>query len=198
MRPIRFGSAPAPDALPAPLRRPPPLRQCQATVRAIGDLLNNLPAVGETTHAFLLGRTDLADYLDSILARLGPAQTVRISTLSLAPRNIPTLKRWTDSRAAERLTVLVSKFFKRHNPDIYTALSEVLTPPHKAAASRTHAKLALFDFTSGVKLVAHGSGNLRCNGNVEQLSLTADDALHDFYARFVDRFAETRDDGPGE
>jgi hypothetical protein len=199
MRPLRFGSGPAPDALPPPLVRPAPSRQCQATVKAIADLLAALPGPGETTHCFLLGRTDLADYLDAVLARLGPARAVRISTLSLAPRNIPTLKRWADSGAAGRLTVLVSKFFKRHNPALFTALAEVLKPPHKAAASRTHAKLALFDFRAGGKLVAHGSGNLRCNGNVEQLSLTADAALHDYYAAFIDSYAEAAPDGdPGQ
>jgi hypothetical protein len=190
LRPVRFG-APAQEQLPQPLRRPCPARQQQAAVKAIGDLLRALPGPGETTHCFLLGRTDLADYLDAILARLGPARAIRISTLSLAPRNIPFLKRWIDNGAVERLTVLCSRFFVRHNPEVFAALTEVLHPPHKAAASRTHAKLALFDFTNGVKLVAHGSGNLRCNGNIEQLSLTADPELHDWFAKFVDHYAQT-------
>jgi hypothetical protein len=194
LRPLSFRGGPAPDALPPPLVRPAPKRQGQATVRAVADLLAALPGPGETTHCFLLGRTDLCDYLDAVLARLGPARAVRISTLSLAPRNVPTLKRWADSGAAQRLTVLVSKFFKRHNPALFTALAEVLKAPHRAAASRTHAKLALFDFHDGGKLVAHGSGNLRCNGNVEQLSLTADAPLHDYFARFIDEYAQSNED----
>jgi hypothetical protein len=195
MKTTTFRTGPAAErALPSPLRCPRPARQQQAAVKVIDDLLRALPGPGETTHCFLLGRTDLMDYLDSILSRLGPAQAIRLSTLSLAPRNIATMKRWLDSHAVEKLICLVSKFYRRHNPETYTALAEVLQSPHRAAASRTHAKLSCFHFQSGLKMVGHGSPNCRCNSNVEQWSLTADAALHDFFADFVDRFAESTDD----
>jgi hypothetical protein len=185
LRPIRFSQR----DLPAPFRVRSD-RHSHAALKCVADLLAALPGPGETTHCFLAGRVDLADYLDGVLRKLGPAQTVRISTLSLAPRNLSVLKRWVDNGADARLTVLVSEFFVKHNRETFAALSEVLPPPHRAAASRTHAKLGLFHFQDGTKLTCHGSANLRCNANVEQLSVTADAATHDFFARFVDEYAE--------
>ena len=43
-----------------------------------------------------------------------------------------------------------------------------------------------FDFASGDKIVCEGSGNLRENGNKENLLIAHDAGLHDFHAAYID------------
>ena len=59
------------------------------------------------------------------------------------------------------------------------------------ATARNHAKLLLFKLDDGRTLAAHGSLNLRRCNSFEQLSISTDPALFDFFAAFIsDAIAE--------
>jgi hypothetical protein len=183
---------PTDSEIPAPFRRPPPAKTRTATIRVIKQLLDALPGPGEVTLCILASRVDWCDYLSAILRQRGPAEHVRISTLSYAARNVRILTDWTTG-AARKLTVVSSRFFRTHNPELHAALAAVLQRPHLLAAPRNHTKIATLDFGNGGKLVCSGSPNLRCNGAPEQVSIADDAESHDFHAAFIDQLAQGND-----
>jgi hypothetical protein len=155
-------------------------------LREARQVLNVMPGPGESLHAVQSGRYDLANVVDVILERLGTAAALRIATLSFNRRNVQRMAAWTESRAAQRLTLLCSSFFYEHNPELFQEAHQILAPPHRLAASRNHCKVIAFDFATGDKLVLEGSANLRTNGNREQFCLIHDAALHDWHGRWID------------
>jgi hypothetical protein len=186
MRPVRFGKGPPQDEVPAPLSRRQSGSRRLAALREAADVLKVLPAPGESLHAIMTGRYDLTDLLDVLLSRLGAATHLRIATLSFNTRNVQLLRAWTEAGQVERLTLLCSRFFVEHNPEIYEPLREALALPNRIAASRNHCKVVCFHFADGSKLAMEGSANLRTNSNTEQFALFHDAGLHDWFAGYID------------
>jgi len=187
MRPVRFGTGPAPDDVPRPLLREQAPNRRLAALREAGEVLAVLPGPGEALHAIMTGRYDLCDLLDVMLTRLGTATHVRIATLSFNARNVERMAAWTEGAGAvQRLTLLCSRFFVEHNPETFEQLREALRPPHRLAAARSHCKIVCFDFGTRGKLALEGSANLRSNSNTENLCLIRDAALHDWHAAYID------------
>ena len=60
-------------------------------------------------------------------------------------------------------------------------------PGSCTATARSHCKIVCIDFADGTALVLEGSANLRSNHNTEQLSVTRDRDLHDYYAAWIVR-----------
>jgi hypothetical protein len=147
------------------LIRPQSENRRLAALREAGDVLTVLPRLGESLHAIMTGRYDLTDLLDVILAQVGTVAHLRIATLSFNARNVQRLTAWIEAGAVEKLTLLCSRFFVEHNPEIFDQLREVLAEPHRLAASRNHCKVVCFHFRNGAKLALEGSANLRTNSN---------------------------------
>jgi hypothetical protein len=184
-RPVRFAQARA-NEVPAPFVHPGCTNRRLAALREAADVLAHLPGPGEALHAIMTGRYDLTDLCDVILARLGTVAHLRVATLSFNARNSARLRAWVDGRAVERLTLLCSKFFVRHFPEVYQEVRQALAPPHAVAASRNHCKLVCFHFADGRKMALEGSANLRTNSNTENATLIHDAAVHDFHAGYID------------
>ena len=60
------------------------------------------------------------------------------------------------------------------------------------ASTRNHAKLILWELDDGRFFVAHGSLNLRRCNAYEQLSLSQDKKLHEFFATYIDEIADQK------
>src|SRR5262249_37250020 len=111
---------------------------------------------------------------------------LRCATLSYNERNLRSFASWIENGTVKRLSLLCSKFFVRHNPDLYEQARLMLPAPHALANSRNHAKLICLDLPSGCKMVGESSGNLRANSNKENLTLFNCEALHNFHAQYID------------
>src|SRR5262249_30101062 len=159
-RPVRFGKGPALDGVPRPLIRPQPGNRRLAALREAGDVLAVLPGPGEALHAIMTGRYDLTDLLDVILTQLRAVAHLRIATLSFNSRNVDRMRAWTETGPVKRMTMLCSRFFVEHNPQLFDQALEALVPPHRLAASRNHCKVVCFHFATGGKLSLEGSANL--------------------------------------
>jgi hypothetical protein len=146
-----------------------------------------LPAAGEYVLALMTGRYDFAELAAGVIDRLGPVNHLRAATLAFSRRNLDLLTRLLDAGAVRRLTLLCSKFFARHNGEVYQALRDAFRDRgQRAAASRSHCKIVCMDFAAGDPLLLEGSPNLRTNSNLEQLVMIRDRAAHDFRAAFID------------
>src|SRR5262249_11229746 len=81
--------------------------------------LGVLPRPGEALHPLVTGRYDLMHLLVVLLERLGPANRVRIATLSYNGRNLQEVFAILDAPGAPALTLLCSALFRDHNKAIW-------------------------------------------------------------------------------
>ena len=176
-------------ALPARTRAA--VRRMRAA-RLAAELLPDLPAPGETVHALMSGRYDLAQVIVATVRRW-PVAHLRITSPSANKRTLRELLSEADAGTVGTLTLLLSGFFARHNRELFQAVREEVRDDHtgsRIAAAKCHAKFALFEFRDGsVPLVLEGSANLRKNDSLEQLTATRCRDLHDWHAWWIDRLA---------
>jgi hypothetical protein len=150
-------------------------------------ILTRLPAEGESLHAIMTGRYDLAHVLVVLLDRIGPAEAVRVATLSFNAKNLAELLSLLDKGKASRLTLLCSAFFKAHNTELWEeALAEFRDRGQRIAAGRSHAKIVCIDLGARGKWTVSGSANMRSNSNAEQVEITRAAGVHDFFASWID------------
>jgi hypothetical protein len=158
-----------------------------------------LPAAGEYVLALMTGRFDLAELVAGVIDRLGPVNHLRVATLAFSRRNLDLLTGLLDAGAVRRLSLLCSKFYVRHNGQVYQALRDAFRDRgQRAAASRSHCKIVCMDFAAGDPLLLEGSPNLRTNSNLEQLVMIRDRAAHDFRAAFIDSEVDAHEGEGGE
>ena len=197
-----FASRPGPDQQqPGMLSRG--LTRRTAQLHEAAAVLAVLPQPGEALHALITGRYDLMHLLVAVLDKLGPADAVRIATLSFNGKNLAEMVRLLDEGKTKTLTLLCSCFFRDHNKELWEeTLEEFRERKQRAAAARSHAKVVTIHTAAGVKMVVEGSANLRSNSNREQVAIIHDAALCQWHAGWIDQLVtqhegENRPDGEG-
>jgi hypothetical protein len=190
LQPVRFTGKPTPqeNGVPAPLLRRQDATRRLAMLREARAILAVLPGPGESLHAIMSGRYDLADLIEALLDARGPVEHLRIATLSFNSRNVEAIGRWLESDKVTRFAMLCSHFFQANNPETFEALRERLAQGqgHRLAASRNHCKVCCMLFKDGGRFALEGSANLRTNSNNEQFALFNDAELHDWHAAWID------------
>lgn len=106
-----------------------------------------------------------------------------ISTLSLSQNNVDSLYNLINGDYLKKLDMIVSAYFYSHEkhkliPYIYKALDK--DNMFQLAVARTHCKITLIK-TGDLKLVIHGSANLRSSNSMEQITIEENPELYDFY-----------------
>jgi hypothetical protein len=195
--PLRFSAIPRPafgthaqHAEPTPgVFRGKAAHRRMLQFREARELLTALPGPGESLHRIQSGTLDLCVLLVALVdLHPAPCLHMRIATLCYARRNCVELLGALESRKIGRLTLLASHFFRSH----YKELSEwfggelAAFPGCKLATARSHAKIVCMDFADGTALVCEGSANLRSNKNLEQLTISNDEALAAWYGAWID------------
>jgi hypothetical protein len=161
----------------------------RAQLKRAAEVLPHLPGPGESLHALLTGTFDFLLVLNVVIRSHGaPCDTLRLATLAFSRRNTQELCRLIDDGFVNRLVLLASDFMARANPGIYGGAVEELAVQRGqvVGSARTHAKVSLLHFADGLKLTFEGSGNLRTNGNIEQVTAINDPELHDWHAQWID------------
>jgi hypothetical protein len=166
------------DGLPRPLTVKAQARR-MAGIAEAKEVLQHLPAPGESLHAVVSARLDLVDILGCILDRLGRCSRMTVATLGYSRKNVRTMLGWIDEGKVKVLSLVASIFFKSHNGPLWQdTLTEFRKRSQRAVCCDSHCKVAALTFASGERLCLEGSANLRSNGSArEQFVLTHDAAL---------------------
>jgi hypothetical protein len=158
-----------------------------AQLAEASEVLAVLPGPGESLHALMTGRYDLMTLLRALIGTIGHVEHLRIATLSYSAENLREILKLLDAKEVDRVTLLCSKFFVTHNRELHlSAVTELRARGGRCAAARSHAKVVCIDAGPGGKWALQGSANLRSNSNQENLSVTRDDGLHDFFRDWLD------------
>lgn len=204
VRPVRFGKKASAegdeaDGLPAP-QRVKLLARRAAGIAEAKAVLEYLPGPGESLHALVSSRMDLADIIGLILDKIGPCRRMAIATLGYHRRNLKTLLAWLDSGAVAQLSLVASIFFRSHNGDLWTeTVDEFRQRQQRAACCSCHAKVVTMQFASGERLSIEGSMNLAGNGSVlEQFALIHDAGVHEFHCRWIEGLLDKHERPPDE
>jgi hypothetical protein len=171
---------------------PPPLivsglARDSAQLAAAKDVLTAIPGPNQAIHTLTTGRRfSVGAALYALADKLRPVDKLDIATLSYSKRNVAQLLDLLDSGTVRNMTLLVSKFFAQHFRELldYTR-EEFQARRQRVACARSHAKVAVFHFADGRAIVCESSGNLRANGNWEQLTLINSPELAEFHSRWI-------------
>jgi hypothetical protein len=175
----------------AGLRAPARVRLAARRAAAIAEAdetLAHLPGPGESLHALMTCRLDLADVIGALLHRLGRCDRLLLATLGYNGRNLRTMLAWLDGGAVGTLTLLASRFYRAHNGDQWGAtLAEFRRRGQRAACADCHAKVVALHFASGERLAVEGSANLCGNGSArEQFTVINDPGLCAWHSRWIE------------
>lgn len=112
-----------------------------------------------------------------------------ISTLSMSENNIDSLGNLLHGGYVDELNIIISDYFFSHErTNLIEYMYEELDIPTAAkpdgcfqlAVAGTHCKTVIIETHCGLKIVCHGSANLRSSGNIEQLQIEENESLFDF------------------
>ena len=174
-------------------------RQTRAAQLAT-EALPDLPRPGESIHILMTGYYDLMSLISTTARRLTRCNHLRTATLAMSRRNAAELVDLLAAGKVERLTLILSAFFRAHNKELYDTIATDLEPfpGTTISAARNHAKVATFESPDGW-YVFESSANLRSNRCSEFLTAFNDRGLFQFHNAWIDdraqKYEET--DAPG-
>jgi hypothetical protein len=111
--------------------------------------------------------------------------------LGLNRRNYRAIVRWLDTGTVGGMTLLVSKFFRSHNGELFAEMVEEFRGrKQRVAAVDSHCKVMALAFADGTRFAVEGSANLCSNGSArEQFCVINDAGIHDFHATWISAMA---------
>src|SRR5262249_25296837 len=130
-------------------------RRYAAMLRESADILARLPGPGESLHALMTGLYDFCTLVGHVVTN-HPATCahLRLATLAFSSRNTAELMQLVDGGAVQRVSLLCSDFFAKHNKaEFAEAVREFQSRGMPIAAPRSHAKVCCLHFADGLKLV---------------------------------------------
>lgn len=172
------------------VRRPSPKRTLRrlGRERAAMEHLTALPKPGEDLVLILTGKWHGFDLVGAVIELAKPAtiECLDIATLGFNDTQSRHLGELLDRGAVGAVRFMVSDMFRGMNPNEFGVLvHELESRGQTVAARRNHAKLILFKLSDGTTLAAHGSLNLRRCNSFEQLEISTDPALYQFFRDFI-------------
>lgn len=151
------------------------------------EQIGKLPGKGEDLVMIMTGSFHGWDLVGAVMDLTGcPIRELHVATLGFNQAQTLHLAEMIDAGQIGKLTMVVSEMFREKNPREFKGLAEAMTARGQVvAANRNHAKLLLFDMADGRKYVTHGSLNLRRCNAYEQVAISRDDALFEFFRKFI-------------
>lgn len=176
------------------MRREPDRRRLHRMNResAAATQIGTLPRPGEDIVMIMTGAWHGFDLVGAVLDLAAPAtiDTLRIATLGFNRLQAQRLAAMIDEGNVGRLVMVVSEHFAATSKTECGELQRLMTERGQTVATtRNHAKLLCFELSDGRKIVAHGSLNLRRCNAFEQVVLSHDDELYEFFVAFIDEMA---------
>lgn len=163
-------------------------KNAQKTAAKI-DIVPNMNYFGIIDGSFIFG-----DLIEAILVgkRLR-AERMDIQTLSLSQENVDSLATLLIRNYIGQLTLVVSDYFFSNErngliPYIYDKLD--IGNRFQLVVAGTHTKIVAADLSNGVKMVMHGSANLRSSGNIEQIAIQDSPEIYEFITEMDDKLTD--------
>src|SRR5262249_33290065 len=115
-------------------------RRYAAMLREPAGIPAHLPGPRESLHALLTGRYDFMTLLGRVITHQPtPCAELRIATLAFSSRNTAELVQLLDGGAVQRVSLLCSDFFAKHNrAEFSEAVRELQARGMAIAAPRCH------------------------------------------------------------
>lgn len=142
------------------------------------------PERGMYCFAVLDGKFIAGDFIEAFCVEHNlHVKRMVISTLSMSQDNVDSLKNLMDGDYVDALDLIVSDYFFSHErrnlvPYLYQELDK--NDRFQLAAASTHCKLCILETHDGLKIVMHGSANLRSSSNIEHICIEENPELYDF------------------
>ena len=140
------------------------------------------------------GRFIFGDLLEALMVgQKLRAYRVDISTLSMSQDNVDSLRTLLEKGYLKNLNLIISDYFyfhERNNLIPYLQNQLDIDDRFQLAVCRTHTKITTAHFNNGIKLVIHGSANLRSSGNIEQIMLQDSPEMYDYMQEINDKLIE--------
>jgi hypothetical protein len=160
-------------------------RQAKSAAAAVG----RPPAEGEAVHLVIDGRYSLWDLVPALqeLTRAN-FRALHLSTLGTNRRNVRQLCELVDAGTIGSVWLLCSHYFSGTEPADFTFARVEFAKRSRMqlCASRTHAKICLIELEDGRRFTVESSANLRSCRAIEQATIFAGRALHDFHRRWIE------------
>ena len=158
------------------------------------EMAKELEITKRSSHyAIVSGSFIFGDLIEALILKYNwKVKELFISTLSLSQENIDSLAGLLDHGYVEKLTLLVSAYYYSHEkwslvPYMYKTLDK--ENRFQLAVYRTHCKITQID-TGDLKLVLHGSANMRSSGNIEQVMIEENEELYNFNKMYHNEIIE--------
>lgn len=124
------------------------------------------------------------DFIEALIVKNNwHVKSMTVSTLSMSHNNVDSFANLINGDYLDSLNLIVSDYFFSHErgnliPYIYQELDQ--KNKFQLAVAGTHCKTCNFETYCGLKVIIHGSANLRSSGNIEQITVEENGELHDF------------------
>ena len=134
------------------------------------------------------------DFIEALIVNNNyHVKKMTISTLSMSQNNVDSLANLINGNYLDELNLIVSDFFfshERHGLIKYAYDILDIGNKFQLAVCRTHCKLCIIETHCGLKLVIHGSANLRSSDNIEQFAIEDSETFFDYQNEYQDRIIE--------
>jgi len=148
----------------------------------------------QIAHVIVSGNFIFGDFLEAFfLAKDIQTKKLSISTLSMSEGNVDSLANLIEWNRVKELEVIISDYFFAHErrsmiPYMLKELDRNDT--FQLAIAASHTKICLFETQRGLKMVMHGSANLRSANCTEQFMIEENSELFDFYTEYHTRIID--------
>ena len=139
---------------------------------------------GSRFFVIVSGNFIAGDFLEALVVKHNwHIKELTVSTLSMHQGNVDSLVNLVEGNFVDKLNLIVSDYFFAHErrglvPYIYEQLDK--KDIFQFAAAGTHCKIVNIETHDGLKVVIHGSANMRSSGNIEQMQIDECPLLYDF------------------
>jgi hypothetical protein len=143
---------------------------------------------------FVSGKFIFGDYLEAYLGNYRiKVKKMTISTLSISQENVDSLANLLHWGLVDELNLVISSYFFAHERNgliayIYKELD--IDNKFQLAVAGLHTKTTHFETYDSLKIVMHGSANLRSSASIEQFTIEENEEVYDFYDETFDALIE--------
>lgn len=173
-----------------PLKRPMPVKYEYAA-----QLAKQLKIEKDCSYfALVSGNFILGDIFEAIAVEQQiQYKKLNISSLSISIDNIDSFKNLLIHNYVKEINLIVSDYFFAHerNSIVKYCYAELdIDNKFQLAVAGIHTKITTFETNTGLKVVIHGSGNLRSSRSIEHLCIEENPVLYDFIEDYMNKIFE--------
>ncbi len=180
------------------VHKPPRVKELSAKnikYKYAQDLANDIKIEKDCRYNVVVnGSFIFGDFIEALIVNNNyHVKKITISTLSMSQNNVDSLANLINGNYLDELNLIVSDhFFSHERHGLIKYAYEILDIDNKfqLAVCRTHCKLCIIETHCGLKLVLHGSANLRTSANIEQFTIEESETFFDFQDEYQDRIIE--------